>query len=256
MSKMYHLKVGCAAASVIATASGTFLIDCHNIHEHSHLLPSNKRFRGVFITHQHHDHYSGLEYLRKNGYTIDCLIYSPYERRYGDNSVTVDEWNEFKSHREYFEGKGTKTYAPYRQSSFDRPWWKTNGVRYWIIGPAQSVATSDTRELHDACLVITAKIDRKRTCCYTGDASETNLNYIASHTNNYCNDILRASHHGSINGADLDFIKGANAQYTVISTEPGRYENVPHPTALKRYKDSTAKTVYRTDEFGTVVWTI
>jgi beta-lactamase superfamily II metal-dependent hydrolase len=251
---MYHLKVGCAAASIIST-DGTFLVDCHNIHEHSHLLPTDKRLRGVFITHQHHDHYSGLEYLRKKGYVIDCLIYSPYERRYGDNSVTVEEWNEFKSHREYFEGQGTKTYAPYRQGSFDKPWWDTNGVQYWIVGPAQSVATSDTRELHDGCLVIRATIG-KRICCFTGDASDTNLNYVARNTNNYCNDILRASHHGSLNGADLDFIKGASAQYTVISTEPGVYDNIPHPTALKRYQDNTAKTVYRTDAFGTVVWTI
>jgi beta-lactamase superfamily II metal-dependent hydrolase len=129
-------------------------------------------------------------------------------------------------------------------------------MQFWLIGPAKSVATSDTRELHDACLVITAKIDGKRTCCYTGDASLENLNYIARNTNNYCNDILRASHHGSIHGADLDFIKGASADYTVISTEPGRYENVPHPTALQRYKAHTAKKVYRSDEFGTVEWTI
>ena len=75
------------------------------------------------------------------------------------------------------------------------------------------------------------------------DASDTNLDYVADNTTNYCNDILHASHHGSINGAHLEFIKKANAQYTLISTKTGVYENSPHPTALKRYKDHTAKHV-------------
>ena len=42
MGKLHHLNVGCADASVIKTSSATFLIDCHNIEDHSHLLPSNK----------------------------------------------------------------------------------------------------------------------------------------------------------------------------------------------------------------------
>jgi beta-lactamase superfamily II metal-dependent hydrolase len=81
------------------------------------------------------------------------------------------------------------------------------------------------------------------------------LEYIATHTTNFCNDILRASHHGSINGAQLDFIKKCNADYTVISTESGVHESVPHPTALQRYRDNTKKKVYRTDQDGTLTWT-
>ena len=69
-----------------ADDGGTFLVDCHNIGDYAHLLPANKRLMGVFITHQHWDHYSGLEFLRKNKYSIDYLIYRPYERRYGDTA--------------------------------------------------------------------------------------------------------------------------------------------------------------------------
>lgn len=77
MGTLYHLDVGCADASVIKTSSATFLIDCHNIEDHFYLLPANKRLRGVSITHQHEGHYSGLGYLKDEGYTIDHLIYSP-----------------------------------------------------------------------------------------------------------------------------------------------------------------------------------
>lgn len=106
MGRLICLNVGCADASVIVTDTGTTLVDCHNIGDHSDFLPSNKTLRAVFITHQHYDHYSGLEYLRNVGYAIQYLIYSPYERRYGDGSVTLEEWNEFKDHRDYSNSKG------------------------------------------------------------------------------------------------------------------------------------------------------
>ena len=82
--------------------------------------------------------------------------------------------------------------------------------------------------------------------------SDTNLEYIASKTNNYCNDILHASHHGSINGANLEFIKKAKVNETIISTQSGVHQNVPHPTALSRYRSYSEKGVYRTDVDGTL----
>src|SRR5262249_44883729 len=198
-------------------------------------------------------HYSGLNYLWENGYSIDCLIYSPYERRYADLSVTIDEWNEFNNLKNQFQGRGTKLFAPYRQDSFDKAYWETNGVKFEIIGPAKSFATSDTRELHDACLVIKAILGKRR-CLFTGDSSDTSLEYIEQNTSNYCDDILHASHHGSLNGAHLEFIKKANAQYTLISTKPGVYDNIPHPIALRRYNDHTEHDVRRTDVDGSWKW--
>ncbi|MEI6502400.1 MAG: MBL fold metallo-hydrolase [Armatimonadota bacterium] len=254
MGTLHCLDVGCADASVIITSTATFLVDCHNIGDHRALLPSTKKLRGVFVTHQHADHYSGLEYLRENGYTIDHLIYSPYDRRRGDGSITLEEWNEFNTLKDHFEANGTKLHAPYRQSDFKKPFWDTNDVKFEIIGPHSSTANSDTRELHDACLVVKAILG-ERACLFAGDASDANLEFIAKNTQNYCNDILHASHHGSLAGAQLDFVKKCNAQYTLVSTKPGKYENVPHPTAMKRYKDNTAHDVRRTDVDGTWKWT-
>jgi beta-lactamase superfamily II metal-dependent hydrolase len=253
MGKLYHLDVGCSDASIIAAGTETFLIDCHGIDEFAHLLPANKKLRGVFVTHQHKDHYSGLEYLYDEGFSIDFLIYSPYERRSGDLSVTLEEWTEFISLRDAFMKKGTDIRVPFRQESFDKAWWSTNGISFWILGPYQDVATSATRELHDACVVITAVLGKRR-CVFTGDSSDTSLAKIATDTTNISNDILHASHHGSINGADLTFIRKSNPTYTVISTKPGCYPNIPHPTALQRYADNTKKKVYRTDVDGTLTW--
>ncbi|CAG1002474.1 hypothetical protein MTYP_03010 [Methylophilaceae bacterium] len=254
MGNLTCLDVGWGNASIITTNTATFLIDCHNIGDYANLLPTSKNLRGVFITHQHKDHYSGLRYLKDKGYSIDFLIYSPYERRYEDNSVTLEEWNEFNTLKDYFVNKGTGLRNPYRQETFGgQYWWETNGVKFEIIGPHPSVAKNDTREIHDASLVIKAILNERK-CLFAGDASDANLEYIANNTKNYCNDILYASHHASINGAHLDFIKKANASYTVISTKSGVYESAPHPTALRRYTDNTREKVYRTDVSGTLKW--
>jgi len=253
MGALHCLDVGCADASVIRTATATFLVDCHNIGHFENLLPGNKRLRGVFVTHQHSDHYSGLGYLKDNGYSIDHLVYSPYNRRRGDNSVTIEEWSEFASFCDHFSQKGSKLYTPYRQTEWGKPWWNTDGVQFEIIGPHSSVADSETRQLHDACLVIKAILGA-RACLFAGDASDANLEYIANNTKDYCNDILHASHHGSIEGAHLAFVKKCNAQYTLISTATGKFDNVPHPTALRRYKESTAHDVRRTDVDGSWRW--
>jgi beta-lactamase superfamily II metal-dependent hydrolase len=182
------------------------------------------------------------------------LVYSPYERRYNDGSVQYQEWQDFVNYRDYFHRNGTKLYTPYRQDNFDKPWWETDGIQFFILGPAAHIAMSPTRELHDACLVVHAKLATRR-CLFTGDASDANLKYVAENTNNICNDILRASHHGSINGADLDFIKACGAKYTVVSTQPGVHDNIPHPTAMARYRDNTKEKVYRTDIDGSLKWT-
>ena len=122
-----------------------------------------------------------------------------------------------------------------------------------MLGPESNIASSETRELHDACLVIKAHLGGRK-FLFAGDASDSNLRYIEENTKHICDDVLHASHHGSINGAYLPFIKKCNSSYTVISTKKGVYENVPHPTAIKRYEDNTEYDVYRTDNDGTIKW--
>lgn len=251
MGKLHCLSVGCADTSILKTVSKTYIIDCCNIQDHTNLLPRDKIITALFITHQHYDHFSGIQYLLDNNYTIKYLIHSPYIRRNNDASVEAEEWRDFSNFKDKLEKSGTKVYSPYRQNDFSKPWWKPeDDLEFWMIGPQKGIAESNTRELHDACLVFVAISSSGRKCLFTGDASDTNLEWIAKNTKNYCNDILHASHHGSINGAQLDFIKKANAKYTLISTKLGVYPSVPDETALRHYRENTSIAVYRTDVNG------
>jgi beta-lactamase superfamily II metal-dependent hydrolase len=252
MATINFLNVGFGDTTIISTNEGIVLIDCFNIENYKHLLPNSKSIVAVFITHQHYDHFTGLQYLKDNKYFIRDLIYSPYERRKDDNSVEYDEWESFKKLATYFDNNGSTTFKPYRQDEFSKPWRTIAGLNFYMIGPNKTIATEDTRELHDASLVITVLSSRR--CCFAGDASDKSLNWIAKNTDNYCNDILHASHHGSINGADLDFIKKSNIGYTIISTKSGVKQNVPDSTALLRYKEHSKFKVLRTDLDGTIKW--
>jgi beta-lactamase superfamily II metal-dependent hydrolase len=205
MGSLHCLDVGCADATVIIIDTATFLVDCQEIGQYSHLLPSTKTIKGLFLTHHHSDHYAGMNYLRDNRYKIENIIYSPYERRRDDASVTLEEWNEFNDHIQYFVDNGSRTFRPYRQDSWDKAWWSVAGLKFWMLGPSKSTATSETRELHDACLVFRADLGT-RICTFTGDASDANLEGVAE-IEHICDDILHASHHGSLQGAHLGFIK-------------------------------------------------
>jgi beta-lactamase superfamily II metal-dependent hydrolase len=250
MATIRFLEVGCADTTIIESQGSTILVDCYNIGDYSNFLPTNKVITAVFITHQHYDHFLGLEYLKENGYSIEYLLHSPYERRYSDNSVQYDEWKAFNDLVTYFKNRGTKVYSPYRQENFDAPYWTVAGLKIWMIGPNKTIASEDTRELHDASLVF--KVCGNSSCCFTGDASDKSLNWIANNTVHYCDDILHASHHGSINGADLEFIKKANIVNTIVSTQSGVHQSVPDSAALQRYRTYTSGTVYRTDTNGTI----
>lgn len=253
MGKIHFFNVGCGDCTLIQNEGQSFLIDCHNIGEYNQYLPSSKHLRGVFITHQHTDHFSGLSYLKESGYTIDYLIYSPYIRRHGDNSVTYEEWSNFETLKDYFAKKGTELRTPFRQTDFNKRFWNCGTVSFEILAPFAELTESATRELHDACLVVGVYAGRRR-FLISGDASDASLEKIARNTINYCNDVHRCSHHGSDNNAHLDFLKGANASYTVISTKTGVYENMPGEVALQRYRAHTKNRVYRTDRHGTVTW--
>ena len=252
--KYYFLKVGCADCTVMHLGTKVVMVDCHQGNSDNgevdilDYIP-NSHIDIFILTHQHYDHFDGIQVLLDNNISVSEIWESNYKRRYGDNSVDVDEWNKYQ---DLLSKLNAKIYHPTRSAkNFDT----VGGAKFQFYSPKKNINDKDTRELHDASLVFTV---RKGTmsATFTGDASDWALEEVTSYFTLEKKHVLHASHHGSINGAYLGFVKAINPNYTIISTKSGVYENVPHSTALQRYKNYSRKAVRRTDVDGTRVFTI
>ena len=252
--KYYFLKVGCADCTVMHLGSKVVMVDCHqgnpnNGEENIIDYIPNKKIDILILTHQHYDHFDGIKTLIDNNIEVVKVWESNYKRRYGDNSVEYDEWQDYQR---LVAKLNAKVYRPTRSTDiFDT----VGGATFQFLGPKKNINDKETRELHDASLVF---IMRKgnMSVVFTGDASDWALGEVVDYFDLKKEHVLHASHHGSINGAHLEFIKKINPNYTIISTKSGVHENVPHPTALQRYRNYTRKAVIRTDVDGTKIFTI
>ncbi len=255
MADKYHfLNVGCNDCSILHLGDKVIMVDCHQGNADNgednilNYLPA-KKIDLLILTHQHYDHFDGIQTLLDNDIQVVEIWESCYERRRNDNSVKYDEWNDYQKLK---TALGAKVYQPTKSTeNFSI----VGGAGIQIYNPPQNVNDNETRELHDACLVFTIR-KGNMTVTFTGDASDTALQFVIDNFEIKEKYILHASHHGSINGANLEFIKTIKPEYTIISTKSGVYENVPHPTALQRYKSHTKQFVRRTDIDGTRTFTV
>lgn len=248
-NKYNFLEVGCADCTVIKLNSKIVMVDCHQGGDGEENIMDwipNNHIDVLIITHQHYDHFDGIQTLIDNAVSVTELWECPYERRHGDNSVGYSEWQDYQKLKQKLVKNGTKVYKPTRGTKvYDT----VGGTNIQILNPPKNINSYATRELHDACLVF-----RVGTNLFTGDASDYALQQILDYYDLKTKHILHASHHGSINGANNEFIKKVNPNYTVISTKSGVHSNVPHSTALQRYRTHTKKNVYRTDTNGTITF--
>ena len=83
---------------------------------------------------------------------------------------------------------------------------------------------------------------------FTGDAQEEELGSIAA--DKVSADVLKVSHHGSVNGNPEDFLQRSAPQIAVISCGNNDYGH-PHRGTLERLEALRCR-VYRTDCDGTV----
>jgi len=250
----YFLNVGCADCTVMHIGSKVVMVDCHQGDAENDeadifdYIPNN-RIDLLILTHAHYDHFDGIQKLLDNDIDVGEIWESNYQRRYGDSSVKYEEWQDYQN----LVGKlNAPIYHPTRSAeNYDT----VGGANFHFYGPKKNINDESTRGIHDASLLFTV---RKGTMSitFTGDASdwaqEEALNFFDLKQKH----VLHASHHGSINGANLEFIKKINPNYTIISTKSGVHDNVPHATALQRYRSHSRKAVRRTDMDGTRIFTI
>ena len=253
--KAHFLNVGCADCTIFEIGSELVMIDCGYrrfsngvskptaIYDYLKYVIKNTHIDLLIITHPHHDHYLGLKDLYHN-ITVDEFWGSPYERRYGDGSLSNDEWNEYCDLKAQVVSNINNRYIPSKGIK------KTIGCcTITVLGPRKDVNDRKTRECHDASLVLCVS-SPANTLIICGDASDSELDEVNNDYQLSACTILKASHHGSLNGANLDFIKSASPRDTIISTKSGIFENVPSNTALQRYRVYSTN-IFRTDTDGT-----
>jgi beta-lactamase superfamily II metal-dependent hydrolase len=173
-------------------------------------------------------------------FTVVQLWGTPYERRRGDNSLSSDEWNEYCRLKEALVPDGHKRFICSKGSKAT-----FSGCNFFVLGPRDSINNDENRECHDACLVVWINTPANN-FIICGDASDSELENIRGDYELSTCTVLRASHHGSENGSNLEFIKAVSPRDTIISTQSGIISSLPSDLALRRYRDYSKK-VFRTD---------
>lgn len=251
--KAHFLNVGCADCTIFEIGNDLVMIDCGyrrfnngtskptSIYNYLKTVIGETYIDLLVITHPHHDHYLGMEELIGK-VTVAEFWGSPYQRRHGDNSLSVDEWNEYNCLKRRLVPNNRFTCTKGAKKVF-------SSCRFLVLGPRKNVNADETRECHDACLVVWVSTPANN-FIICGDASDSELEQIRTDWDLSNCTVLRVSHHGSGNGADLEFIKAVSPRDTIISTQSGIFDNVPSSTALQRYRSNSRK-VFRTDVSGT-----
>ena len=253
--KAHFLNVGCADCTIFEMGNDVVVIDCgYRRFSNGASKPTNiasylKSTIGktyidlLIITHPHHDHYLGLEDLI-GSFTVAAFWGSPYDRRYGDNSLSLDDWNEYNDLKNRLVSDSNKRFNCSKDAR------KTfSGCEFIVLGPRKTINNDDTRECHDGSLVIWVNTPENN-FIICGDASDSELDQIKADWKLSGCDVLRCSHHGSDNGSNLEFIKATSPRDTIISTDSGVFSNLPSNTALQRYRNNSTN-VFRTDVDGT-----
>jgi len=249
--KAHFLNVGCADCTIFEMDNDLVVIDCgyrrfgNRISKPTDIGYYIKNVIGknyidlLIITHPHHDHYLGMQDLIGK-FTIAEFWGSPYERRYGDNSLSLDDWKEYCHLKEKLIPDNQKRFVCSKgvRITFD-------SCEFLVLGLRKEVNQNDTRECHDASLVIWISTPANK-FIVCGDASDSELDQIRADWKLSKCDILRASHHGSERGANLEFIKVVSPRDTIVSTKSGVFENLPSQKALQRYRHYSSN-VFRTD---------
>jgi competence protein ComEC len=258
--RAHFLNVGCADCTVLEFESACVLVDCGYRQVKgvlrkptdvlSFLTRKLKRHRVDLLrcTHPHRAHFVGLHDLLGSVH-VEAVWSSPYRRTDGDDSLSQEDLDEYRqlvgwlapeARRHSVVARGVHTAFP--------------GATVTVLGPREDVNENPNCRCHDACVVVAVTAGPSVTVI-CGDASESELATVRNDWDMSVCTVLRASQHGSLGGAEPDFIEAASPRLTVVSTKAGVYEGIPDRSALARYKKHS-KRVMRTDRKGTVTCTL
>ena len=214
-------------------------------------------------THPHDDHIRGMGGLG-NTFEVGKMWHSGHERdcEEGEN----DSYDKFRA---LVDDLGEDAVAVIAASE---PWAEIGDVTFHVFRPSSYVkpdkdkTAEEKREaIHNECMVLKVTY-AGRSVMFAGDSTRAAWESIMKHYDKdglLEADVLHASHHGSrtffrkSEGEDAytEHLGAINPSVVVISVGGENGYDHPHDDALEEY-EKAGRTIYRTDENLTIVFTI
>ena len=115
-----------------------------------------------------------------------------------------------------------------------------------VLAPLISFENKEVSDFNTSSVVL-RMVYKNNSFLFTGDASKTIEEKIASTNQNIKTDVLKVSHHGSKTSTSDKFLKAVNPEIAVIEVGKNNRYGHPHQEVLERLKTYAIK-ILRTDE--------
>jgi len=196
----------------------------------------------VILTHPHSDHYQGLNYVFDN-----CQVKHFYDTKMNNSGATGDD-----SLRNKALVEGCSIYYP---SAGDTLNWD-NDVAIKVLNACPNTASSsDGTTINNASIVLKLTYE-STSILLTGDIDSTvESTLVSTYGNDLSASILKVTHHGSAYGSSTAFLDKVKPTRAYIEVGANNSYGHPDPGTISRLQAAGA-TVYRTDQSGTLTYTI
>ena len=251
------VNVGFGDTTILKLGDKTVMIDCFQEKGYGESftkhLPS-KKIDLLILTHRHFDHYFGIEQILENNIQVEEVWESNYRGHLNPDLKILRPY-------EFENGKKAKQLIDellkrgtiVSQVDTSMPTKLVNGYQFHVLNPLPNVNENPANAVHDACLVLLlTSPENKKEILFCADANLTVLNRIYRTENIENVRILCAPHHGALDSVHPSFIERAAPDYTIVSSRPGFYKQIPEPESLAVYQKYTMKAVLKTYERGTI----
>ena len=231
--KVYFIDVGEADSTLINSNNHYMLIDAGNNEDGEKLVNYIKtlgvtKLDYVILTHAHEDHVGGMDNIIRS---FD--IGSFYMPDVAFPSTT------FKETIKELENKGLKYKVPVIGSSLKLG---ESSIKFLYVGDNEEDINSNS--------IVNKLVYKDVSFLFTGDTTWDVEDILKKE--DIKSTVLKASHHGSNDGANYNFLKATQSKIVVISCGANNEYGHPHDKAVKKFKDLGME-IYRTDVDGTII---
>ena len=229
---VYFIDVGEAESILVNSNDKYLLIDAGNNEDGDKLVTYFKSlgietFEAVILTHAHEDHVGGMDNIINN-FEIKSF-YMP------DVPFTSTSFTETVK---ALENKNIKFKVPNNETI------KIGAAKLKLL------YVGDNEEDINSTSIVSKLIYGNNSFLFTGDTT-WEVEDLLLKTDIEC-DVYNASHHGSNDGANYEFLKKLKSKIAVISCGKGNEHGHPHEKVLDKFK-TLGMEIYRTDLDGTVI---